>query len=132
MRWNSGRWMELLAACLVATAGYRIVRRNYLVPRIGEIDIIAVHRDLVVSSYGTGLDSVGVHKQRRILATAMRFLQRHPSYGHHRCRFDVISISRPNYLPRLQWTRNAFTHDDASPAASADPADGPDSLRFLE
>lgn len=119
--------MEILAAAWVFLAGYRIVRRNYTT-RTGELDIIAGRHDQLIfievryrarDSFGSGLDSVDVHKRRRIIHTALKFIDRHPAYIRHRCRFDVISISRPNCFPRLQWTRNAFTHDDASTAPAS-------------
>ncbi len=132
--------MEHLAASYVTLHGYRIMLRNFESTH-GEVDIIAGQRDLVAfievryraqGSFGSGLDSVDVHKQKRIIATAQRFIQRYPSCEHHRCRFDVLSISRPNLFPHLQWTRNAFTHDDTSPAFAANDPNGAFGLRIFQ
>lgn len=135
-----GRCMENLAALIVAMHGFRILSRNFTTA-VGEIDIIGAHEDLLVfievryrrqSQFGSGLDSVDIHKQKRIIDTAERFLARHPSYAHHRYRFDVVSISRPNYFPRLQWIRNAFSHDDVSTAGYFHSAAAAHSLRVFQ
>jgi len=124
---SKGRIGELIAASWLWVHGLRIIKRNYR-QRMGEIDLIATHRGTLVfvevrmrhdERYGGGLASVDLQKQRKLDVTARHFLQRHPAYQNHACRFDVVSISRPNYFPRLQWIRNAFSHDysasDTSP-----------------
>jgi putative endonuclease len=135
-----GAVAELFCSAVMFFAGYHIIKRNYALPG-GEIDLIASREDLLVfvevrlrtnPSFGSGLDSVDIHKQQRIIHTALGFLGRHPAYLGHRCRFDVMSISRRHYFPRLQWTRNAFTHDDDSTVLDSAPGRTAFSLRLLQ
>ena len=40
-------------------------------------------------------------------AAASHFLQRHPAWSEHPCRFDVVSISGTRQ-PEIDWIQNAF------------------------
>lgn len=125
-----GRLGEWFARWWLRLHGFRIVQRNFTI-RGGEIDIIASRRDLLLfvevrvrlgASHGSALASVDQGKQQRLIRTSQVFQLRFSSYRQHRCRFDVISFSRPNYAPRLQWTRNAF-REEATPTSSTVPVD---------
>lgn len=59
------------------------------------------------TDFGSGADSVDRVKQRRILASAEHYLQRHATLD-ARCRFDVVSIDRHRDGHRLRWIRDAF------------------------
>ena len=63
------------------------------------------------SKYGSALESVDQRKQRRVRQTALFFLQQHPKYQEHSCRFDVVALSGSlkdvKYLQN-EWVKNAF------------------------
>ena len=107
MRDNTlGPWGEALAAAFLEKKHYRIVERNYT-SRFGEIDLIAAGGGFLVfvevklrSSSRFAREFVDAGKQRRIVTTAMRYLQRHETCLQPR--FDVIEI----YAPEGQKTKN--------------------------
>ena len=82
----TGELAEEAAARCLERAGYTIVARNFAVPRVGELDIVAVRNGQVHivevrarrkgSPYGTGADSITAAKIRRIRHTAAIFLDR--------------------------------------------------------
>lgn len=75
----------------------------------GEILVFIEVRFRRSSAYGGGLSSVGVAKQRKIIAAAQAFLLSNPGLRHRACRFDVVSVSRPNYHPVFTWVSDAFS-----------------------
>jgi len=107
-RGHRGEW---LAAALLAFKGYRIVSRRYRT-RLGEIDIIARRRDLVLivevksrPSLAQAMEALAFTSQRRIEAAADLWLARQPDHARLSLRFDLICI-----LPR-RWpvhVPNAF------------------------
>jgi putative endonuclease len=135
-----GRIGELIAATWLWAHGLRIIKRNYS-QRMGEIDLIATHQGVLVfievrmrrdKKFGGGLASVDDQKQRKLVLTAREFLRRHAAYQNHPCRFDVVSISRPNCFLRLQWIRNAFSHDYSASDTSPRDFRSIDRLRVWE
>jgi len=89
----------------------RLLERNYRCRR-GEIDLVMREADTLVfvevrfrssGSFGTPAETVDIHKQRRLAATAAHFLQHHPT--NLPCRFDVIAVSATNHI---DWIRSAF------------------------
>ena len=94
-----GKTGEDAAATYLTKQGYRICQRNYRVPT-GEIDIIAKENDTIVFievktrrslSCGTPAQSVGYHKQQKIIQTARWFLRQGQLEGCP-CRFDIIEV----------------------------------------
>ncbi|NIR28616.1 MAG: YraN family protein [Gammaproteobacteria bacterium] len=111
-----GRWAEDLACQYLRRQGLEVVARNYRGAR-GEIDLVMRLRDTVIfvevryrerDDYGTGAETVNRTKRGKLLATARQYLQRHDPSGSHPCRFDVISITRRDDAPRIEWIQNAF------------------------
>lgn len=104
--------MEESAACHLQRAGLKIEARNYR-SRHGEIDLIARDGDTLVfvevryrrsSRYGSASATVDARKQRKLLATADSYLQRHRLDCP--CRFDVVGIEGD--AQNIQWIKNAF------------------------
>jgi len=102
---------ERLARSYLEGQGLRLLAHNYRCRR-GEIDLVMRDADTLVfvevrfrasSAFGTPAESVDVHKQRRLAATAAHYLQRHPTALP--CRFDVISVGGGD---RIDWIRDAF------------------------
>lgn len=94
-------------------AGLKLIARNYHCRR-GEIDLIMREQQDIAfievrqrsrSDFGSAAESVTIHKQRRLLATAKYWLSQHPQYANDPMRFDVIGIDAAG---QLNWIRNAF------------------------
>ena len=91
-----GTAAEERAAAHLESAGLSIIGRN-LRCRCGELDLIAVHGDVLViaevrlrssSGFGGAAASIGWIKRRRILCATQYFLKRHPAWQRRRIRFD--------------------------------------------
>ncbi|MEB7640853.1 YraN family protein [Acinetobacter pittii] len=126
-----GKWAEQTALNLLQKQNYVCVTSNYH-SRRGEVDLIVKRgQELVfvevkartIGNYGQACEMVTRTKQKKIIKTAMRFLQRYPSYQDFYCRFDVICFDFPQKIAKtvqqdfsnfhydLQWIENAFTLD---------------------
>ncbi|MFW6766303.1 YraN family protein [Acinetobacter pittii] len=126
-----GKWAEQTALNLLQKQNYVWVTSNYY-SRHGEVDLIVKRgQELVfvevkartIGNYGQACEMVTRAKQKKIIKTAMRFLQRYPSYQDFYCRFDVICFDFPQKIAKtvqqdfsnfhydLQWIENAFTLD---------------------
>jgi putative endonuclease len=90
---------EQAAVDYLKTTGYEILERKYR-SKIGEIDIIAQIKDVLVFievktrrniTYGFPAESVTYRKQKKIINTALCYLQQIHTMNLH-CRFDVIEI----------------------------------------
>lgn len=113
MKAESGGAAERKAERYLRRQGLKPVERNYRTPR-GEIDLIMRQGDELVfievrqrrdSRYGTAAASVRTPKQRRIVAAASQYLQRH---GEAPARFDVVAFDGDT---GPEWITDAFTAD---------------------
>lgn len=111
-----GAAAERLARLWLCRRGLRPLQSNYRC-RGGEIDLVMQDRDTLVfvevryrrsDAFGSGAETVGRTKQRRIVKAASRFLQQHPRWAERTCRFDVISMSGDAADPEVEWIRHAF------------------------
>ncbi len=117
MRSERGRHWERRAAEHLATHGLSIVERGYHC-RLGELDLVC--RDgcvLVVvevrarssAALCSAIDSIGHHKQRRIIQATRHFLLRHREWQSAPVRFDVVAFDAiDTEAPELRWIKNAF------------------------
>jgi putative endonuclease len=110
-----GAIAEQKAQDYLCSQGLRLIMQNYRCA-FGEIDLIMrdLNQDIVFievrsrssAYFGSALESVTRHKQKKIIKTALYFLQQQNwltlSY-----RFDVIGLCQG----QLQWIKNAFTAD---------------------
>lgn len=94
-----GRAGEDFAAKTLIERGYNIIARNFY-SAFGEVDIIAVRDDVLCfvevktrreNSMVSGAESVGLAKQRKIIKTALLFMQGHPEYN-LQPRFDLFCV----------------------------------------
>ena len=92
-----------------------MVARQYR-SRFGEIDLIMKDKETVVfievrsrqyAAFGTGIDSIDRNKQRKIVQSAICYLQKNRLLDNTDCRFDVIGISPGN----IEWIKDAFYHE---------------------
>ena len=111
-----GVWAEDQACEYLARNGLTTLARNYRC-RHGEIDLVlrdgatlvfAEVRYRAHSNRVSGAQSVDAAKQRRLLASAEHFLQRHREHAERACRFDVVDIRGPEHAPRVDWIQDAF------------------------
>jgi putative endonuclease len=114
-RQTLGRRGEQLAARFLQRAGLRIIERRFRL-RCGEIDLIALDRELVVfvevktrrgRGYGTPAESVTPTKQRKISRVALIFLSRR-GWHERPCRFDVVEIVAAGKTPEIRHIPDAF------------------------
>ncbi len=116
---SRGQAFERQATEWLVSQGCRILARNVRY-KVGEIDIIALHRDVVVfaevrkrsnARFAGAAASVDRRKQLRLLRAASLFLQSNPRWAEWPCRFDVLAFeprqSAADSQPR--WIRGAFT-----------------------
>lgn len=111
-----GRRAERAAARYLQRRGLRLTAQNYRT-RVGEIDLIMTDGSELVfievryrsrADFGDGAASVDLKKQQRLARAARHYLMRWSS-DETPCRFDVVSVSRTNYLLRFEWIQDAFT-----------------------
>ena len=109
-----GQRAENIACQYLEQQGLALVGRNYRTRR-GEIDLIMRTADSLVfvevrfrrrTDFGSPAETVGVAKQRRLIACAEAFLQRHRLST--AARFDVICIEQYGGDIRIDWIPDAF------------------------
>ncbi len=92
---------EDLAVKYLKKNKYRIIERNFNVPKIGEIDIIAKDKDYLVfvevrlrksTSHGTAAETIDIYKQKRIIKAALTFMKQH-NVCDVSARFDVVEVT---------------------------------------
>jgi putative endonuclease len=112
-----GQRGEAAAARFLMRKGYKIIARGDRA-KLGEIDLVAVHRDTVVfvevktrqsPDFGNPEDAVDGVKQRRLTRLAVAFLKRHRLLDHP-ARFDVVAVTWPEAKgrPAIEHFDNAF------------------------
>jgi putative endonuclease len=105
---------ENTACDYLKSQGLILVERNFLC-KCGEIDLIMTTANTTVfvevryrnsARYGSAAESVDWRKQKKLLATAAFYLQRHPEAAKGACRFDVVALSAQKQ--QIDWIPNAF------------------------
>ena len=110
---------EDLAEAYLRCHGLVLVDKNYRCRR-GEIDRVmmkaAPREEILVfvkvryrksSAYGAPAEPVTKIKQKRIITAATNYRATTNTLN-CAARFDVIAVTRPHYLPNVQWIKNAF------------------------
>ncbi len=108
---------ECLAEKYLRKNKYKIIDRNFNVPRCGEIDIVAKDADYIVfvevrlrknSLHGSPAETVDVFKQRKIIKAAQTFLAQNNATDLP-ARFDVVTIiGDPDGKYDIELIKNAF------------------------
>ncbi|MDX1636017.1 MAG: YraN family protein [Marinobacter sp.] len=112
----AGQRAEGVAARYLQSRGVRILKRN-VHSRGGELDLIGMDQEVLVffevryrgsGSLTGGAESIGYHKQQRLLKAAAFYLHRH-SLWNHPSRIDVVAIA-PGITSqyRVQWIKDAI------------------------
>lgn len=113
---SSGATGENFAANYLCSHGCEILQRNFH-SRFGEIDIIARDAEYLAfvevktreeSSMVGPLEAVTAAKQRRIIRTALSYLQKYPQ--NLQPRFDVAAVTTIHGIPStVCYLKNAFS-----------------------
>lgn len=127
-----GKWAEQQAVHCVIEAGFIVLKQNYH-SRYGEIDLIAQDGQELIfievkarskTEYGHANEVVSVAKQRKMVKTALCFLNDHAEFNDFYCRFDVICFDFYQEIAKnvqhhfsslpyhRDWIINAFVLDD--------------------
>lgn len=116
---SAGARFEDLALAHAQRSGLTLLARNFNC-RHGELDLVMRDGDVLAfievryrrgNAYGGAAASVGARKRARLVAAAQQFLQAHPAWARHACRFDVIAIDGDAAQPTFEWLRDAFQTD---------------------
>ncbi|WP_191014651.1 YraN family protein [Treponema zioleckii] len=100
-----GNFGEDKAARYLFNNGYKIIARNWRT-RHGEIDIIAITKDILVFVEVKTLPSgnaetlareLDKRKQKRIIETSKFFLLTNREYSNRKIRFDVVVVDMPGF-----------------------------------
>ena len=106
---------EDFAAQYLTKRGCRILERQFRSP-MGEIDIIAEEKNTILfvevktrrpTQYGLPAQAVGRPKQRRIIRTAVWYMQE-KRIEEKPCRFDVVEVLYERGSYTVQYYENAF------------------------
>ena len=109
-----GKSGEELAKDYLVSLGYRILATNYR-NRIGEIDIIAMDRDMLVfvevktrtsMSSGYAFEAVDFRKQRKIINTSLIYIKYY-NYLDTQLRYDIIEVYMTKDF-KINHLKNAF------------------------
>lgn len=94
-----GRTGEELVRDYLHSKGYSILENNYR-NKIGEIDIIAMDKDILVfievktrtsTSYGYAFEAVDARKQKKIVYSSMVYVK-YKNLGNLQLRYDIIEV----------------------------------------
>jgi putative endonuclease len=114
-RQKLGRAGESMARQHLQKQGYRILEQNYRT-RLGEIDLIARHRDTLVfvevktrssDRYGGPRFAVPPAKQKKLSTLALGYLKKTRQMD-CKARFDVVLIQAGDAFPEIETIQNAF------------------------
>ena len=123
---RQGSQFEQHACQFLQAHGLILMARNWQQLNVGELDLIMLEkgklwsilvfvevRQRVRSGFGNAALTVTAAKQRKMIKTAQHFLQQHPHYAEHECRFDVVAYdtdrtdnAKSEYHP--EWLQGAF------------------------
>ncbi len=128
---NLGQWAEQQALKQLQAQGFTLIVANYHC-RYGEIDLIVQKdQELIfvevkarsVTQYAQSCETISSSKQKKIMKSALCFLNAQPQFQEFYCRFDVICFDFfqqfakkiqqdfSKYPYDQQWIENAFTFD---------------------
>ncbi|MBT3047001.1 MAG: YraN family protein [gamma proteobacterium symbiont of Ctena orbiculata] len=108
-----GQQAEQQALDFLQRRGLKLLQRNFRC-KTGEIDLVMREAETLVfvevryrqtNDFGRALETVTASKQRKLLATANRYLQLKRLDS--ACRFDVIALNGSGSTP-VEWIKNAI------------------------
>jgi TIGR00252 family protein len=108
MQKQLGVWAEQQAAQLMQQQDFQLIARNWH-SRYGELDLVMQREQELVfvevkarakTGYALAYESVSSAKQRKVLQTAVCFIQKNPQFAHYYYRFDVICFDFNRYFAK--------------------------------
>ncbi|HHT50401.1 MAG TPA: YraN family protein [Eubacteriaceae bacterium] len=111
-----GKVGEQEAVKFLKKKNYKIIDQNFSC-KIGEIDIIAYQKDTIVfvevktrknNLFGTPGQAVNKSKQKKIIKTALYYLQLKNKY-HENIRFDIVEVWFDKGIKDINIIPNAFS-----------------------
>ncbi len=111
-----GNWGEQRAAEYLEAHGFKILKRNFRLGKVGEIDLVADDRGTLVfvevktqssDTMGEAMSWVTPKKQRQIGRVAQAYLTFN-KIENRDCRFDVIAVARRGNEIEIKHIPNAF------------------------
>jgi putative endonuclease len=111
-----GNWGEQRAAAYLEAQGFKILKRNFRLGQVGEIDIVADDHGTLVfvevktqstETMGEAMSWVTPKKQRQIGRVAQAYLTFN-KIENRDCRFDVIAVARRGSEVEIKHIPNAF------------------------
>ncbi|MDR7869927.1 MAG: YraN family protein [Tissierellaceae bacterium] len=111
---EKGKNGEKVAIEYLMKNGYKILETNYR-NKIGEIDIIALYKDIIVfvevksrssTNYGYAYEAVNFRKQRKIINTSLIYMK-YKKIDTFQLRYDIIEVYFTNSI-RVNHIENAF------------------------
>ncbi len=112
---RKGKDYEKMACDYLAGKGFKIIERNFNVPHIGEIDIVARDGDYIVfvevkarkKTYYKPYESVDFKKISRIIKASLFYLKKN-SISSVNVRYDVVSIEESDSGFEFEHFEGAF------------------------
>ena len=109
---------EDIACELLCSMGHTILERNYRCGHL-EVDIISYDADGIhfvevktrcESIQAPPQESVGIKKQKRIVAAAKMFLKsgKGKPFGNHECMFDIVAVTFTGDRCSTEWFPQAY------------------------
>ena len=114
---GAGATAEQTACCYLEQQGLKRVVENYLLPKVGEIDLVMLDGKTLVfvevrsrkhNRFGSPEETISRSKQTRLIKTANHFLQNNPKHSKRPCRFDVVALTGGEAEPEIHWIPDAF------------------------
>jgi putative endonuclease len=113
---SSGKQSERLACQYLEQQGLLLLEQNYHSYH-GEIDLIMQDKQDIVFvevrsrssiAYGSALESINRPKMKKLIITALQYLQKKNWLYIKNSRFDIVTIDLANKVKHPKWIRNAF------------------------
>jgi putative endonuclease len=110
---RSGAWAEVQACRFLKKQGLSLLARNFTV-RMGEIDLIMREGQVIIfvevryrkaNSYVKPLETINTLKRKRLIRTALFYLQYVKKRKPFQARFDMIGIEGKD---QINWIKNIF------------------------
>lgn len=113
---EKGKAAEETASRFLQIKGLTLLMQNYTC-HFGEIDLIMRDKDDIVfvevrsrsrQEYGLACETINLAKQKKLIKSAVHFLQRKRWLDKVNSRFDIVAIQFVSDKPELEWIKNAF------------------------
>lgn len=116
--YQTGKEAEQIALTYLRQHGLVEIERNFNT-RYGEIDLVMLDDRTTVfvevrarkhTNYMAAVESIDKKKVQKIILASRIFLQKSKS-NTDLYRFDVVTLSGSMRSPRINWIKNAFSHE---------------------